>query len=162
MGEPVVEIQSHQRLPYHWEAGSLASRFFSGVKRGRIYGVRCPSCRSVIVPPSGVCARCWTQTTGWVPLPDSGVVASFAVVHTPFYGQEVKPPYVLANILLDNADTLFLHLLQEVEPREVRIGMRVQAVWTMGERTGYLNDDVRYFRPTGEPDMPPERFMGKL
>ena len=39
------------------------------------------------------------------------------------------------------------------------MGMRVEAVWKPdGERTGSF-DDMLYFRPTGEPDAPPESYI---
>jgi uncharacterized OB-fold protein len=40
-----------------------------------------------------------------------------------------------------------LHLLGEVRPEKVRIGMAVEAVWRSDdERTGAITD-IRYFRP---------------
>lgn len=40
-----------------------------------------------------------------------------------------------------------LHLLEEVDPEDVRIGMPVRAVWkTPAEREGAITD-IRYFRP---------------
>jgi hypothetical protein len=42
-----------------------------------------------------------------------------------------------------------LHLLGEVAPKAVTIGMRVQAVWKpVAEREGSITD-IRYFRPIG-------------
>ena len=41
----------------------------------------------------------------------------------------------------------FLHYLGEVKPDEIRIGMKVKAVWKPPEeRTGSILD-IRYFRP---------------
>jgi len=40
-----------------------------------------------------------------------------------------------------------LHLLGEVSPEEVAVGMKVKAVWKpQGERQGAITD-IRYFRP---------------
>ena len=62
-----------------------------------------------------------------------------------------KEPILVAVVEIDGASPLMgiLHLLGEVEPEKVRIGMRVQAVWKQdGERTGAITD-IRYFRPAG-------------
>jgi uncharacterized OB-fold protein len=63
------------------------------------------------------------------------------VVNVPFEGQEISPPYVLASIRLDGADTTFFHL---VVADGVTTGLRVRAVWRP-ERTGLLNDDIDHF-----------------
>jgi uncharacterized OB-fold protein len=40
-----------------------------------------------------------------------------------------------------------MHMLSEVQPEEVKIGMRVEAVWKPAdEREGSILD-IRYFRP---------------
>jgi len=42
------------------------------------------------------------------------------------------------------------------------MGMRVEAVMEAdGERKGD-HEDIQYFRPTGEPDMPPESYINRL
>jgi hypothetical protein len=55
-------------------------------------------------------------------------------------------------IAIDGSDGGFLHTLGEVEPGEVTIGMKVEAVWKpVGERTGSILD-IEYFRPRqGDP-----------
>lgn len=149
-------------LPYTLSAGSLLSRFFAEIRASRtIHGVRCTSCGTVIVPPSLACARCWADTEGWVALSDRGIVTTFVVVNVPFHGQRMPLPYVLARVLLDGADTSFLHVLGGVEPGDVRMGMRVEAVWR-DERTGFPTEDIDHFRPTGEPDAPLGSFIDRL
>jgi uncharacterized OB-fold protein len=55
-------------------------------------------------------------------------------------------------IAIDGSDGGFLHTLGEVEPDEIRIAMRVEAVWKpVSERTGSILD-IAYFRPRwGDP-----------
>jgi uncharacterized OB-fold protein len=81
-------------------------------------------------------------------------VTTFCIVNLPFFGQRIKPPYVCATILLDGADIGLFHLIQEVPAQEVRMGMRVEAVWAAPEERGPSLESIRYFRPTGEPDVP--------
>jgi len=50
-------------------------------------------------------------------------------------------------IWIDGSDGGFLHMLGEIKPDKVTIGMKVEAVWkSVGERTGSILD-IAYFRP---------------
>jgi uncharacterized OB-fold protein len=159
---PVTMFERNVALPYELSAGELLSRFYDDIReRGVVHGVRCTSCGVVVVPPTVACARCWAPTDGWIALSDRGTVTTFVVVNVPFHGQQMPLPYVLARILLDGAGTSFLHVLGEIGHADVRMGMRVEAVWRAA-RTGFLNDDVEYFRPSGEPDVPSGDFLDRL
>lgn len=161
-GAPVEVYERTVSLPYTLTAGTLLSRFFTEVReRRKLHGVRCTSCGMVIVPPLPACATCWADTDGWVEVADHGTVTTFVVVNVPFHGLGMPLPYILARVLLDGADTSMLHVLGQIEPGAVRMGLRVEAAWS-DDRTGYPADDIRYFRPTGEPDVPPERFIDRL
>ena len=71
-------------------------------------------------------------------------------------------PYVAASVALDGADISIFALIQECPPADVRMGMRVEAVWKPdGERRGD-HEDVLYFRPTGKPDAPFDSFSHRL
>src|SRR5690606_38213207 len=93
-------------------------------------------------------------------LADTGTVTSFCVVNVPFLGQRIPIPYVAANIVVDGADIAFSHLVQEVEADQVRMGMRVQAVWRPRDDPawGPSLENIDHFRPTGEPDAPFESY----
>jgi hypothetical protein len=54
-------------------------------------------------------------------------------------------PIVYGIIQLDGADTGFVHMLGEVDPEQLRVGMRVQAVFKK-EREGNILD-IKYFKP---------------
>ncbi len=69
-------------------------------------------------------------------LSDKGTVTTFCIVNVPFLGQQIKPPYVAAYVLLDGADIPFLHLILECDAADVRMGMRVQAKWRPREEWG--------------------------
>ncbi len=160
MAEPVTIFPRHLRLPYTLTAGAMQSRFAKAVRdEKKIYGNRCTQCKRILVPPDIACAQCWADTEGWIELKDRGVVKTFTVMRVPFYGQKIEIPYVIAQIVPEGGDGAIMHLLQEVEAEKVRIGMRVEAVWTDEKRTGSLADDILYFRPTGEPDMPIEEMV---
>ena len=51
-------------------------------------------------------------------------------------------------IYIDGAsDAGFLHLLDEVKPEDVKVGMKVQAVWKPAEEREGSITDIKYFKP---------------
>ena len=162
MTEPVRSIRTPIRLEYTITAGRAPSRFLRGLAERRILGQRCPQCQKVYVPPRGACPTCGVPTLEEVELSHRGTVTTFCVVNLPFYGQVIETPYVCASVLLDGANIALFHLIQEVPAHEVRMGMRVEAVWAPPEELGPTLESVKYFRPTGEPDAPFEAYREYL
>ena len=69
------------------------------------------------------------------------------MVNFPFPGQVYEPPYVVAHIRLDGADTRLMHLVREVAPESVTIGLRVEPVWVDDDELDTSTTSIRYFRP---------------
>jgi len=90
------------------------------------------------------------------------VVTTFCVVNVPFRGQAIELPYVCAQILVDGADIPLMALIQECPASEVRMGMRVEAVWEEAGRRVPSLQSLRYFRPSGEPDAEYDAFKEHL
>jgi uncharacterized OB-fold protein len=142
------------RLHYMHTASPGESFYLRGLAQRRLLGQRCDVCGQVYVPPRGTCPADGVPTREEVELAESGTVTTFCVVNVGYPGQKVTPPYVAAQILLDGADIAFGHLVLGCDAGEVRMGMRVKAVW--GE------EGVSHFEPNGEADAPYEsyeRFM---
>jgi hypothetical protein len=156
--EPVRSIRTPARLDYLFTAGQATSRFLKGLSERKIYGERCPECGKVYVPPRGACPTDGVPTTEQVELEHTGVVTTFCVVNVQFYGQGMEVPYVSATILLDGADIGLFALVQEIPFDQVRMGMRVEAVWVPDDELAPTLESIRYFRPTGEPDADYETF----
>src|SRR5919202_193467 len=122
-------ITSPIRLEYKYTPGVAMSRFLRQIAEGRIVGQQCSRCSKVYAPPrSGACPRCGVPIEKEVPVSDTGTVTTFCIVNVPFAGS-IPIPYVAALILLDGANIPISYLLQEVEADQVRMGMRVKAVW---------------------------------
>lgn len=160
--EAVTKVISPVRLAYDYAASPEESKFFRGLAEGRILGQRCPTCQKVYVPPRGACPVDGVPTTDEVELPDRGTVTTYCIVNVPFLGQKIKPPYVSAYVLLDGADIAFLHLILDADASEVRMGMRVEAVWKPREEWGTTIENISHFRPTGEPDADYETYKQHL
>ena len=161
-GDQVTGIVSPVHLSYDFAASPEESAFFRGLAEGRILGQRCPTCHKVYVPPRGACPVDGVPTTDEVELPDRGMVTTFCIVNVPFLGQKIEPPYVSAYVLLDGADIAFLHLILGVDAADVRMGMRVQAVWKPRDQWGTTIENISHFEPTGEPDADFETYQQHL
>jgi uncharacterized protein len=146
-------------------------RFDKQMREGKIVGQRCPSCSKVYVPPKGFCPLCCVvmDATHETEVKDTAVVTSFTVI-TPiqYRGQEEKEEYVLANLLLDGADsTIGQQRIGGIPNNEVRMGMRVKAVWNSpddakdeggGMRGWGVGAMVKHWEPSGEPDADAATF----
>ena len=148
-------------LKYTFTAGAAAARFLAQVKRGKLTGQRCPGCQQVYIPPRGSCPACGVPTEEEVEVADKATVESFTIVTIPIPNNPIQPPYVIANLVVDGANISFLHLISECVNEDVHIGQRVQAVWKPEAEWDYAMDNIRYFKPIDEPDVPVER-IGKL
>ncbi len=140
-------VEGKLALPYRYFAGRTGSRFLIALRDGKqILGVKCPACGKVYVPARSTCERHpTTQLTEWVPLPGTGEVTGFTVVRYREGYQPVKPPYVLALIKLDGADSALAHIVSGVAPEEVRVGLRVKAVFAEKPTSTIL--DISHFAP---------------
>jgi uncharacterized protein len=150
------------RLHYEHTASPEESSFLRRLAEGGLLGQRCPSCGKVYVPPRAACPTDGVPTTDEIELPDRGIVTTFCVVNVDYPGQRVRAPYVAAAVLLDGADIPFQHLILGCDPDEVRMGMRVEAVWKPREEWGTTLENIDHFRPTGEPDAPYESYAHHL
>jgi uncharacterized protein len=160
--EPVTMVTTPVRLRYEHTASPGESEFLRALAAGRLLGQRCPACGKVYVPPRAACPTDGVPTAGEVELPDTGTVTTFCVVNVPFRGQRVPTPYVAAAIVLDGADIPFQHLILGCDPGDVRMGMRVTAVWKPRDQWGTTVENIDHFRPTGEPDAPYESYAHHL
>jgi uncharacterized OB-fold protein len=149
-----LEVEHH--------ASPQETRYLLGLQEGRLLGQRCPVCQKVYIPPRGACPVDGVPTEDEVELPDRGIVTTFCIVNVPFMGQRIPPPYVAAYVLLDGADIAFLHLILDCPAEDVRMGMRVEAVWRPREEWTPNLQNITHFRPTGEPDAEYDTFKDHL
>jgi uncharacterized OB-fold protein len=134
---------------YAWDTGVAIGRYLQGLKDGQLTGVRCEKCQRVVIPPRTVCEWCFVPMDDWVILPDTGVVNTFSLCYVTWDMQYPEDPELPAVIDIDGTrpPVGIMHMLGEVDPNEVAIGMKVQAVWKPAtEREGSILD-IRYFKP---------------
>ncbi|MBI2889705.1 MAG: DNA-binding protein [Nitrospirae bacterium] len=139
---PPLKIKGRMEIEYTWSLGRLGTRFFEAIRtERRLLGIRCPSCRGVLVPPLPTCGRCFAPMSEWVDLPDTGMATSIVPYLLEYPGQALKPPIIFAKIRLDGADSSFTHILGDIPPGPLPQTLRVRARWR-AERIGSIEDIV--------------------
>jgi uncharacterized OB-fold protein len=134
---------------YAWDAGVAIGRYLAELKTGQLVGVRCHKCQRTVIPPRSFCEWCFRPMDEWVYLPDTGTVNTFSLCYVTWDMQHLTEPEIPAVIDVDGTrpSVGIMHMLGEVDPDDVKIGMRVQAVWKPAdERAGSILD-IAYFRP---------------
>jgi hypothetical protein len=144
--DPVTGIVTPARLDYRYTPGRAQSAYLDALSGQRIVGERCPSCHKVYVPPRGACPTCGVATTEQVEVGPRGTVTTFCIVNIKAKGLDIEVPYVYAHIALDGADLALHARIGGIPYDQVRMGLRVEPVWTEGGR------HPDHYRPTGEPD----------
>ena len=151
--EPVTTVVTPIGLSVTHTAGPAESEFLRNIVSGRILGRRRSNGPEVYVPPRDYCPSDGVAMGEYVEVADAGTVTTFGIVNVPFAGQEITPPYVTAYILLDGADVPVQHLVLGCDASEVRIGMRVRAVWAPESDRPASMKAITHFEPNGEPDV---------
>ncbi|MEV6162592.1 OB-fold domain-containing protein [Streptomyces sp. NPDC052052] len=144
--DPVKGIVTPARLDYRYSPGRAQSAYINALSDRRIVGERCPSCGKVYVPPRGACPTCGVATAEQVEVGPRGTVTTFCVVNIKAKNLDIEVPYVYAHVALDGADLALHARIGGIPYDQVRMGLRVEPVWTEGGR------HPDHYRPTGEPD----------
>jgi uncharacterized OB-fold protein len=162
--EPVTMMDYAASITYTTPVPESVLRSSAAIAQGKFLGLRCP-----------VCGRTYTGGRGYCPidavamgepeeveLPHRGVVTNFTIVFPVQYpGQTETEPFARVHVLLDGTDVVlgFQELL-DVPNDDIRIGMRVEAIWaSAAEMEGADGSDMRQIQglagwmPTGEPDV---------
>jgi uncharacterized OB-fold protein len=165
--DPVTMLVVPTSIEIQHTASHPETVFLRGLQEGKLLGARSKVGRdgnpgAVLFPPKEADPATGLELDEFVELVDRGTVTTFAIINIPFAGQRIKPPYVAAYVLLDGADIPFLHLVTEIDAADVRMGMRVEAVWKPREEWGLGIDNISHFKPSGEPDADYDSYKHHL
>jgi uncharacterized OB-fold protein len=148
-----ISIPMMVDLPYRFAAGPYMTKFLTELRdNGKMYGIKCPQCRRVQLPPRIVCAPCDVKNQEWVELGIEGVLTAFTIMYLPLTdpttGEPHEPPFVYGSVRLDRADSVLDHMINlEPDPEKIKVGMRLRMVLHPKEmRRGDLGD-IKYFEP---------------
>ena len=128
--EAVQSIRTPIPMEYTYTPGVAAQAYLKSFADKKILGGVSPVDGAVFVPHRGVDPRHGVATTEYVELAHTGHVGSYCVTRVPIPGRDdLELPYISAWIFIDGANIGFLSLVNEIDPAECRIGLRVEAVW---------------------------------
>jgi uncharacterized OB-fold protein len=151
-GDGILSAPYVLEYTYQRSTGPVIGRFLTGLRDGRIEGVRTRSGR-VLVPPLEYDPESGEATDDFVPVGTSGVVTTWAWVNEPRRFHPLDRPFAWALIKLDGADTALLHAVDSGGPDKLRTGDRVTVRWR-AERIGSIKD-IECFVPAGEAGATP-------
>lgn len=168
---PVVGMDYHMHVEYHEVLCPVMREFADALMQKRLIAHKCPQCGLIYAPPKGYCPICVVPTdkSHEVELQQRGVVTNYTIV-TPvqYHGQEETERFAKASLQLDGGGTLSLQDLLDIPVDDVRIGLRVEAVWAPDDERnvdeitnrswGIGESAIRGWKPTGEPDVPADQL----
>jgi len=160
--EPVQRVRMPAAMVYDYSPGLARTRFLLGLEQKKILGERCPSTGEVYVAPTGVAPVSGLKTTEQVEVGPRATITSFCVVHIGFGVNAPPTPFVSALFLPDGAAVSLYGTVGEVDYDKVRIGMRVEPVWVDDDQLTTSMENIRYWRPIDEPDVPAEQLKGHM
>lgn len=143
-------------LAYAWDDGVAIGRYLAELKNGRIIARVCYKCNRIMIPPRMFCELCFRPSDEWLEVKDTGTVNTFSICYINWDASRRKPgepPLIPAVIEIDGASKGMgiMHMLSEVDPEDIKVGMKVKAVWKKPEeRTGAITD-IMYFKPLRAP-----------
>lgn len=126
--------------------GLAGERFFRAIKdEAKILGTYCSKCDMTYVPAATFCERCLNHLDQWVDVGLLGEIITFTLLYFNEDGSARQEPEVLAFVRFGNGG--LIHRLGEIDPANVSIGMKVEAVFKPPEdRQGSILD-IAYFKP---------------
>lgn len=129
---------------YTWTVEADGLKLFTdGLKERRILGRKCPKCKTVYVPGPPYCRKCFIDIDEVVEVSHEGKIVTFTANLADVRGNPVDNPTISAVVKLDGSDSWFMGVLNGIDWKEVKVGMRVKLV-LKEETKGALADIVGF------------------
>jgi hypothetical protein len=145
----VLHAAHRLEYPYSRSVGPVIGGFLTGLRDGRLLGVR-GSGGTVIVPPTEYDPVTGADTGEMVEVGPGGTVESWAWVAQPLPKHPLSRPFAWALIRLDGADTALLHVVDAGGPDRLGRGDRVIPKFRPAEeRIGAMGDIEAFVPETG-------------
>ena len=106
---------------------SKASKFWEGLKEGKIYATKCEKCGRLRFPPVADCGDCGSSNVKWIELDGEGEIETFTQVVVKPASFSKEPSYIVAIARLKEG-VKALAWLTGVERKDVKAGMKVRLV----------------------------------
>jgi uncharacterized OB-fold protein len=168
--EPVAMMDYNAEITYATPVPRNVIRAEEANAQGRFLGLRCPACGRTYTGGKGYCPidSLALTTEHEVDLPQTGVLTNYTIV-TPiqYPGQTETEPFSRVHVLLDDTDVVLGYQpLIEVPNDQIRIGMRLAAVWASDAEKRSLDPRMEGnlvgWMPTGEPDVQDPDLVNRI
>lgn len=160
-GKEFLKIPSEVRLEYRFSTGPYLGRFYRELRDNkRFVANKCGQCGRVLFPPRISCPDCMVRAADeWVEVGPRGTLLFFAKYGMEMYDSKTGKWEVrggdLYNCLVELDGTVaeescFDHWLLVEDIEKLREGMKVEPVFKEEGRTGFIMEDILYFKPVDE------------
>lgn len=106
---------------------SKTSKFWEGLKEGKIYATKCPKCGKLHFPPVADCGDCGSSNVKWIELEGEGEIETFTQVVVKPASFSKESDYIVAIARLKEGVRALAWLIG-VEREDVKVGMKVRLV----------------------------------
>ncbi len=145
----IVANKGLVRAEFAFWVGQYMDKFYDGLENKKFIGNKCPECGNVFVPPRKICGKCNKTIQldkDWVELPETGALLNYTVTYYKVNDRttrKVKKPQIIGMIQIDGSNTGIVYRLLNVDPNDVKVGMKVKVVWE--EKTKGDPSDIKGF-----------------
>ncbi|MEN9775596.1 MAG: hypothetical protein RL322_2666 [Pseudomonadota bacterium] len=102
---------------------------WAGARERQVRVQRCGHCERLRFPAARYCSNCLSEESEWITLSGRGEIWSHCRFHRVYFkGFEDEMPYTVVLVRLDEGPLLYSNIVG-LDERDVRIGMRVRAVF---------------------------------
>ncbi|UCC57984.1 MAG: Zn-ribbon domain-containing OB-fold protein [Candidatus Bathyarchaeum sp.] len=106
---------------------SRTSKFWEGLKEGKIYATKCEKCGRLHFPPVADCGECGSSNMKWIELDGEGEIETFTQVVVKPASFSKESSYIVAIARLKEGVKALAWLIG-VEREDVEVGMKVRLV----------------------------------
>jgi len=106
---------------------SRTSKFWQGLKQGKIYATKCQKCGKLHFPPVADCGDCGSSNLKWTELDGEGEIETFTQVIVKPASFSKESDYIVAIARLKEG-VRALAWLTGLEREDVQVGMKVRLV----------------------------------
>jgi len=106
---------------------SRTSKFWEGLKEGKIYATKCQKCGKLHFPPVADCGECGSSNVKWTELDGEGEIVTFTQVVVKPASFSKESDYIIAIARLKEGVGALAWLIG-VERESVKVGMKVRLV----------------------------------
>ncbi|MEJ2272904.1 MAG: Zn-ribbon domain-containing OB-fold protein [Candidatus Bathyarchaeota archaeon] len=126
--EKPLTLKSSRKLEIRYNLPiSKTSRFWNGLKEGKVYATKCQKCGRLNFPPVADCGSCGSSKANWIELNGEGEIITFTEVHVKPASFCNESNYIITIAKLKEGVNV-LAWLTGIKREKVKVGMKVKLV----------------------------------